>query len=574
MTHDLIIRNGTIVDGSGAPAFVGDIAIDGGRIVAVGRVDGYGREEIDAHDRLVTPGFIDVHTHYDGQVTWESTLRPSSNHGVTTVVTGNCGVGFAPCRPADHEALITVMEGVEDIPEIVMAEGIPWDWETFPQYLDALDRRQFDIDVATQIAHSPLRVYVMGQRGVDHEPATTEDCAAMSKLVTDAVGAGAFGVSTSRSHNHRTKAGELAPSVTSASSELFALAQGLREAGAGVFQIITDSEQSPEHEFALMREIALTAQAPLSFTLVQAPNRPQAWQTFLDLLDRANADGLAIKGQVFPRAVGVLFGLDLSFNPFCTRPSYRAIAHLPLAERVQIMRDPAFRARLIAETPDPDPNPMNNMLIAGVERMFALGNPPDYAPPPELALGARARREGRSVLDLAYDELLRDDGHAMLYLPGANYVDGNLDVAGKMLCNPHTIVGLGDGGAHYGLICDASFPTFMLTHWARDIDPAQRLPIETVVASLSHKPAAAVGLTDRGLLRAGYKADLNIIDLPRLKLHAPRTSRDLPAGGRRLTQAAAGFDATIVSGVVIARDGAPTGQLPGRLVRRGALRAA
>jgi N-acyl-D-amino-acid deacylase len=569
---DIVIRNGTIVDGSGSPAYLGDVAISGGRIVAVGSVEGRGREEINATDRLVTPGFVDVHTHYDGQVTWENTLAPSSGHGVTTVVTGNCGVGFAPVRDGDQQMLVKVMEGVEDIPEIVMAEGIPWNWESFADYLDALDARSFDIDVATQLPHSPLRVYVMGKRGAEHAASTPEDRAVMARMVTEAVQAGALGVTTSRSTGHRLKNGEFAPSVTTSNEELYALADGLCAAGNGVFQIIPEAGADPADEFAVIRTLAERSGRPVSFTLLQAPRAPDAWQTLLSGVERANADGLTVRGQVFPRPVGVLLGLDLSLHPFMTRPSYQAIAHLPLAERAARMRDPEMKARIIGEEPIPDPQPMNNVLIGKVGEMFVLTDPVDYAPPIEQTLERRAEAAGLPLDSFVYDLLVENGGNNILYLPGANFVGNSLGAARQMMAHPHTILGLGDGGAHYGFICDASFTTFVMTYWVRDAADDQRFPLEWAVAELTRRPAEAVGLTDRGLVQPGMKADLNVIDHARLTLHAPHTVHDLPTGGRRLRQEADGYDATIVNGVVTYRNGEPTGELPGRLVRGGGYR--
>jgi N-acyl-D-aspartate/D-glutamate deacylase len=567
--HDLVIRGGQIADGSGAPAFIGDIAVADGRIAMVGQVTGRGREEIDARGLVVTPGFVDVHTHYDGQATWENRMQPSSGHGVTTVVTGNCGVGFAPVRPGHRDLLIRLMEGVEDIPGVVMAEGVPWNWESFPDYMDVLAGRQFDIDIAVQLPHSPLRVYVMGERGANHDASTAADRAEMTRLVADAVRAGALGVSTSRSSAHRFKDGTLAPSVTTADDELVALATGLRDAGSGVFQLITETDADAQSEFACIRRIAEAARRPVSFTLLESHRWPRAWQTYLTGIERANADGLEIRGQVFPRPVGVLMGLGLSLHPFSLKPSYRALAKLPLAERLAIMRDPACKARMIAEEPTPDPTPVTARLIARAGSMFALGDPIDYGPAADRQLDARAAAAGVPLDSFVYDLLLGDEGRNILYLPAANFLDCSLDATRAMLAHPNTIIGLGDGGAHYGFICDASFPTSMLIHWARDAADAERFPLEWAVAELTRRPAEAVRLMDRGLLQPGYKADINVIDLDRLTLFAPVATHDLPAGGCRLVQKATGYVATIVDGVVTYRDGEPTGLLPGRLVRGG-----
>lgn len=567
--YDIVIRNGLIVDGSGNAPFAGDVAIRDGLIAAVGKVSGSGREEIDAASKLVTPGFVDIHTHYDGQVTWENRLMPSSNHGTTTVVTGNCGVGFAPCRPADRLKLVKVMEGVEDIPEIVMTEGIPWNWETFPEYMDALAGRQFDVDVAVQVPHSPLRVYVMGDRGVNLDASTDADRAEMTRLVTEAIEAGAIGVSTSRSLNHRAKDGRPAPSVHTAVDEVLALAQGLANAQAGVFQIITEMSEPPEKEMAIVQRIAEVAQRPVSFTLSQIPEAPDSWRGLVAGMERANAAGCRVRGQIHERPVGVLLGLELSLNPLSTRPSYKAIAHLPLEERVAIMRDPAFKARVLTEESEPDPVPLANRLIGSVELMFALGADPDYAPPREMQIGNRARAMGVSPLSLAYDLMLEQDGHAILCLPGANFVSGTLKEVREMMEHPDTVIALGDGGAHYGVICDAGYPTHLLTHWGRNVPEEERFPIEWIITALTRRPAETVGLTDRGLIAPGMKADLNVIDHARLKLHPPRPVYNLPAGGRRLQQRADGYEVTIVNGVVTYREGEPTGALPGRLVRGG-----
>ncbi len=565
--YDILIRGGMVVDGRGGAPFAADVGIKGSLIAAVGDLDGTAGEVIDATGRYVTPGFIDVHTHYDGQATWENTLAPSSNHGVTTIVGGNCGVGFAPCRPEDHETLITVMEGVEDIPEVVMANGIPWTWESFPEYLDVLAGREYDIDIAMQVPHSPLRVYVMGERGANHEASTEIDRARMAALVTEAVRAGAVGVSTSRSLNHRAKNGKLAPSVETAKEEVLALAKGLGEARAGVFQIITEMTESPEDEMALIERIAETAKRPVSYSLVEMMDRPENWRRMLKATEAANAKGYKVRAQVFPRPVGVMMGLELSLHPIMNRPSYIAIKDLPLKDRVARLRDPQVRARILSEEVVPDKQPIVDMLLGAVGSMYALGEEPDYMPPPEMRLDERAKAAGVSTLEFAYDRLLEQDGHAILYLPSANFSSGTMEPVHVMMTHPDTVLGLGDGGAHYGMICDAGFPTYVLGFWARDVEEAYRFPIEWVVAELSRRPAETVGLADRGVIAAGYKADVNIIDLPGVKLHAPRVAHDLPAGGRRLYQRADGYDATIVSGVVTYRKGTPTGALPGRLVR-------
>lgn len=569
MRHDLVLRSGLIVDGSGSAPFRGDVAIDGGKISAVGVVKGTGREEIDASGKLITPGFVDVHTHYDGQVLWEERLAPSSSHGVTTVVMGNCAVGFAPCKPEQRELLLKVMAGVEDIPEAVMAEGLEWNWETFPEYMDALEKRHCDIDFAAQLPHAPLRVYVMGKRGAEREPARMEDLEKMTALVEEALRAGAIGVTSSRTVSHRALDGQLAPTETAAEAELLALARGLRAANTGVFEYITDFPglvRKDTSDFDVMRRIADTAGRPLSFTLLQiASQGDEGWRQLLDLIEGANADGIRISGQVSPRAVGLNFGLDLSFNPFSFRPSYQEIEHLPLAERAAAMRDPARKARILAETPEHS-NDHILRLMSLVDRMFHIDDGFDYEPPVENSIGSRAAALGVTSSELAYDLLLENEGKAILYLPVVNYTYGNLGPSLEMMRHPNTVIALGDGGAHYGVTCDASYTTFALTHWVRD-RKGERFELPEMVHALTQVPAESVGLFDRGLLRAGYKADLNVIDFDSLRLKPFEVKYDLPAGGRRITQHAEGYHATIVSGKITYREGKPTGALPGRLIR-------
>ncbi|MGE0741208.1 MAG: amidohydrolase family protein [Hyphomonadaceae bacterium] len=565
--YDLVIRNGEVHDGTGGDARSADVAVKDGRIVAVGKVTGSGAEEVDAAGQLVTPGFVDVHTHYDGQATWETRMSPSSNHGVTTVVMGNCGVGFAPCRPHQRDMLVELMEGVEDIPEVVMTSGLPWNWETFPEYLNALSARQLDIDIAAQVPHSALRVYVMGERGAQREPPTSQDLEQMQALTAEAVRAGALGVSTSRNLLHRTRAGELAPSLHSEEEELLALARGLRDAKAGVYQIIPDIVGDMTAEFGLMRRIAETSGRPLSFSLLQMPTGdPGAWRRALDLLSDANNDGVPMKAQVFPRPVGIMYGLDLSFHPFCLHPSYRPIEHLPLAERVRAMRDPQMRAQLLSEQAE-DQNPVFVKTANAFRFAYPMGDPPNYEPDPADMIENRARELGVSPYEYVYDLLLENEGRAILYLPGANYRDGNLDAARAMAANDHTILGLGDGGAHYGMICDASFTTYYLQNWVRDGRPGKDVPLNRAIQALSDEPARALGFADRGRLAPGYKADINVIDFARLKLHTPSIAYDLPAGGRRLRQEADGYAVTVKDGAITYRDGKHTGALPGRLVR-------
>jgi N-acyl-D-amino-acid deacylase len=565
---DLIIRNGTVIDGTGAEPREADIAVRDGRIAAIGPIAGAGREEIDARGMAVTPGFVDIHTHYDGQVTWDDRFTPSSGHGVTTVLMGNCGVGFAPCRPQDRDTLIKVMEGVEDIPEIVMREGVPWNWQSFPEYLDALAARRCDIDFATQVPHAPLRVFVMGQRGVDREPATAADMAAMTALVEEGLAAGALGFSTSRSLFHRTSEGALTPTITAAEEELTAIARGMGRAGKGVIQLLddfADSDDGGSTEFAMLRRLVEISGRPLSFTLLDISLYPGRWKTLLREVDRANRDGLPIRGQVAARPVALMYGLELSFHPFSTCPSYAEVANLPLDRKLARLRDPALRAKLLAEQPTYR-NPQLLAFMRSVGNMYVLGDPPNYTPPAETRLDARAAKLGVAPLDFAYDLLVSGDGRTILFHPGANYTDASDANMASMLEDQHTVIALGDGGAHYGLICDASYTTHALTYWTRD-RRGERWPLAWTVQQLTDVPARMIGLCDRGRLAAGYRADINVIDLDRLHVAAPHPVHNLPGGGRRLEQKAAGYRATIVGGDVTYRDGAFTGALPGRLVR-------
>jgi len=564
---DIVLRGGEIFDGTGGEPYIADVAVRDGRIVSVGEVSGTGKEEIDARGCIVTPGFVDIHTHYDGQITWENRLAPSSGHGVTTVVMGNCGVGFAPVRPTDHELVVKLMEGVEDIPDVVMTAGVPWNWETFPDYLDALEQRESDIDFAAQLPHSPLRVYVMGERGANLEPPTDADLAEMRRLTAEAVRAGALGVSTSRNYAHRFKDGRLAPSVPTEDEEILALAAGLRDAGAGVFQLLPNHDVPVKKRFALIEELARTSGRPVSFTFMQSPDEGDAWRETLKGLDRANAEGLEIRGQVIGRPTASMLGLELSFHPFALHPSFRPFANLPLAEKVAAMRDPELRRKLLAEEPA-DPNPFFLFLISETQMLFRLGDPPNYHPDPETSMGAIARASGRDVMEVIYDVLLEREGREILYRPLGNTAGYRFQSSGRNLVpNDHTVVALGDGGAHYSSICDAAYTTYFLTYWSRDAEEDRKIDLPVAVRKLALDPAKAVGLRDRGLIKEGYKADLNVIDLDRLHLHAPVPIYDLPAGGRRLSQRADGYVATIVSGKVTYKDGEPTGALPGRLVR-------
>ncbi|QID18993.1 amidohydrolase family protein [Nitrogeniibacter mangrovi] len=566
--YDLVIRAGTVVDGSGQAPYAADVAVRDGRIVAVGKVGGRGREEIDARDQVVTPGFVDIHTHFDGQVTWEHRLVPSSSHGVTTVVMGNCGVGFAPCRRDRHEALIRLMEGVEDIPHPVLADGLPWHWETYPQYLDFLAGRAFDMDVGSQLPHAALRVYVMDQRGVDREPATDQDLQQMAALVREAMAAGALGLSTSRTFFHRASDGRSTPSFEAAETELMALADALRECGRGVMQLITDFAPE-EATFALLERLARRAGRPLSVSLLEGDYGPMTlrWQEILDWANAASHDGPPIRAQVLSRAIGVMLGHELTLNTFYTTPTYTGLATLPFDEKIATLRQPAIRERILAESADPDPTIVLGRLARQFDHMFQLGDPPDYEQPRSRSIAARARQQGITPEALAYDLMLEEDGHGMLYVTLCNYEHGSLETSLAMMRHPASVLGLGDAGAHCGTICDGSFPTFMLTYWVRDRTRGERLGLAEAVRLLSHDTAQAVGLHDRGLIAPGYRADLNVIDLARLHLDAPRVTHDLPTGGRRLVQAARGYTATVVNGTIVHRNGEFSGALPGRLIR-------
>jgi len=563
-THDLVIRGGQVLDGTGKAGFVADVAVDGGRISAVGRVSGSGREEIDARGRIVTPGFVDVHTHYDGQAVWDSNLAPSSWHGVTTVVMGNCGVGFAPCRPADRAKLVELMEGVEDIPGPVLHEGLEWRWESFPQYLDALAARPRDIDVCALLPHAAVRVFVMGERAVALENANQGDIAQMRAIVAEAIRAGAIGVSTSRTTSHKSLKGDYIPTLRALEEELTGLGLGMADAGAGVMEVVTEwYNPDPVTEFQLLRRVAERSGRPMVFSLSQRNTQPSAWRELLGLADAAIADGVNMRPVVATRAIGMLLGLNGSQHPFSGCRTYREIAHLPLAARVAAMRDPAVRARMLAD----DPKEFSTFPLfhrMSYAQMFRFGNPANYTPAREDSIAAIAAREGRTAQEVAYDILLEDEGRDFIYAPLSNYVSYDLSVSETLLANPNTIAGLGDAGAHVGFILDAGFPTWMLTYWHKQ---RGRFDLPEVIRRLTSDPAAAMGLMDRGVLAAGRKADLNVIDMDRIGFARPYVTHDLPAGGKRLLQKAEGYCATVVDGAVTYRDGTATGALPGRLVR-------
>ncbi len=563
--HDLVIRGGTIADGSGAPAQSGDLAVDGGRISSVGGAAGAARREIDASGLLVTPGWVDIHTHYDGQVTWDPYLTPSCWHGVTTVVMGNCGVGFAPVRPDRHEWLIGLMEGVEDIPGTALAEGIRWTWESFPEYLDALEAMPRALDVAAQVPHGAVRAYVMGERGARNEKATPEDIEGMAAIVREGVAAGALGFTTSRTLLHRAVDGEPVPGTFASEDELLGIGRVLGELGRGVVELASDL--APEdRELAWMAQLSAETGRPVTFACLQNDMDPGQWLRLLQQSDKARAQGARITPQVAGRPTGLLLGLESTAHPFISPESYRAIAHLPLAERVRKLRDPEVRRRILSEKVQFS-NPVAAYVSSSFHKLFPLGDPPDYEPGPEQSVAAIAERQGRAPAEVAYDMLLQREGRELLYFPLLNYTECDFEAIRTMLLHPLAVLGLSDGGAHCGLICDAGMPTFMLTHWVRERSRGERLPLEQVVHAQTRRTAELYGLEDRGLLAPGMKADVNLIDFEALQIGAPEMVFDLPAGGRRLIQKAEGYRATVKDGEVIFEDGEATGAMPGRLIR-------
>jgi N-acyl-D-aspartate/D-glutamate deacylase len=572
---DLKITGGTIVDGTGRPRFLGDVAVRDGRIAAVGeQVEGDAAEVIDATGFVVAPGFVDIHTHYDGQATWDPVLDPSASHGVTTVVVGNCGVGFAPVRPGGQERLVELMEGVEDIPGTALHEGIQWSWETFPEYLDALDGREFAMDVAAFLPHAPLRVYVMGERGVANEDATSDDIAEMARQVREAIEAGAVGFSSSRSLNHKDLDGEYVPGTFASLDELVGLARAVVEAGGGLFEVVPQGETEGDadlilSEIELMGKVSRATGVPLSFLLVQSRLDPDLWRRQLELVEKVNANGADITPQVAARPGGMLIGAA-SYHPLTRRPTYRRLEDsLPLEQLLVELRKPEVKSAILAEADlPPDPHRQYESLADNAPflwgSIFPLGDPPDYEPTPDRSIAGVAAATGRDPFDVLYDHLAAGE---LLLGAFTNYAQGSEDHLAEMISDPNTVIGLSDGGAHVKMICDASAPTYLLTHWVRDRTRGERLSLETVIQKQAAGTAAAVGLDDRGTIEVGKKADLNVIDLDHLTLHAPRSVDDLPAGGRRILQDATGYRATIVSGVVTRRDDRDTGARPGRLVR-------
>ena len=585
MSFDLLIANGLVVDGTGTAPRRADVAVKDGRIAAVGELAGAeARERLDASGHIVTPGFVDLHTHFDGQISWDDELMPSSIHGTTTVVLGNCGVGFAPCRAADREALIALMEGVEDIPGSALAEGLQWNWETFPEYMSALDARPKTIDYAVQVPHDALRVFVMGEHGVRGEAATPEDIAAMRAHLRESLVAGAAGFSTGRSDNHRSRTGAATPAAEANERELIGLAEAFAGVEHGILQAVSDFDmaqgpESFEREFDVLERMAAAAPGHvLSVSLNQRDQEPNQWRRILERAERANASGLAMRVLTAPRGIGVILGLEATFHPFIGFPSYKKLAHLPLSERVAAMRTPTFRTSLLGETSEriagdgSSVPPIADWLLSQIDRVafrfFRLGQSPNYEPTLADSLGARAKARGVHALEEILDAMLEDDGRALLYFPIYNYAEWNLENVRAMMTHPLALPGLSDSGAHVGTICDASFPSFLLSYWARD-RATGRLPLERVVQMITSDTARYLGVTDRGELRPGLRADINVIDFERMRLYPPRMIADLPAGGKRLLQEVDGYHATFVAGERILADGKLTGRRPGRLVRLG-----
>jgi N-acyl-D-amino-acid deacylase len=581
---DLKITGGTVVDGTGGDRFQADVGVKDGRIVEVHRrgpgdapLEGNATETIDATGKLVAPGFVDIHTHYDGQVSWDSSLEPSSGHGVTTVVAGNCGVGFAPVRPGQEDWLIALMEGVEDIPGSALTEGMTWGWETYPEYLDVIGKQEFAVDVGSQIAHGSVRAYAMGERGARNEPATPEDIKAMARIVQEGIEAGALGFSTSRTLGHRAMDGEPVPGTFAADDELFGLGRAMAAGGQAVFELAPQGVAgediiAPKKELEWMQRLGAEIDRPISFGMIQVDAAPDLWREQLDVSAAAHAAGSRLYPQIAARPFGMLFGFP-GHHAFTHRPTFRRLkAECDRQELGARLADPAVKSAILSEDDlPPDPTKLFDNMFALVQyslgRIYSLGDPPDYEPTQDRAVDKIAAERGDDPLSTLYDLMLEDNATAMLMLPFYNYFYGNHDAIREMLMHPAGVVGLSDGGAHCGMICDASYPTFLLTHWARDRHRGEKLPLEYLVRKQSHDTAQLFGLTDRGVIQTGKKADINVIDMAALTLHPAKMAYDLPAGGQRLVQGASGYSATIVSGVVTRRDSVDTGARPGRLVR-------
>lgn len=583
MQYDLKIINGTVFDGEGNDPVVTNVAVKNGVIVALGDCEGDALEVIDASGLIVSPGFIDLHTHYDGQASWDADLQPSINHGVSTVVMGNCGVGFAPVRPSDHNKLIRLMEGVEDIPGTALAEGITWDWETLPQYMDALDAKPHTIDFAVQVTHDPLRVYVMGDRAVFDEAATTEDIAEMRRLTREALEAGAIGFTTGRSDVHRSADGAWTPSSEASAEELAGIAKAFDGLQHGVLQAVNDFDLEREgdtfdQEFDILERFAAASNGrPFSLSLMQRDFAPDQWLRIIARAEQAASKGINMRLQTAPRGIGVTVGLQCTFHPFIGFPSYKSICHLPLAERVERMRDPAFKAQLLSEKSEPMAGdgtpvpPIADALLAAVDfvasKTFRLGENPDYEQGPESSVLQLAKDKGVPALEMIYDLMLEADGKELLYFPIYNYTEMSYDNVYTMLKHPQSILGLSDGGAHVGTICDSSFPTYLLSYWTRDRPRGGKLELKDALRRLSSDIADYCGMADRGRLKVGLKANINVLDIEQLRLHAPYMEPDLPAGGQRLLQEASGYRAVIVAGEVVLENDRLTGRYPGRLLR-------
>ncbi|WP_417470534.1 N-acyl-D-amino-acid deacylase family protein [Maricaulis sp.] len=581
---DLKIEGGLVFDGTGGAGVWTDIGITGGRIAAIGNDIGEAKRTIDAKGQIVTPGFIDVHTHYDGQASWDGDLRPSIDHGVTTAVMGNCGVGFAPVHKGDHDKLIKLMEGVEDIPGTALHEGLTWDWETFPDYLDALAKMPRTIDIAAMLPHDPLRVYVMGDRAIHSEPANDDDIAEMQRLTREALEAGAIGFATGRSDVHKSADGDWTPSSEATRAELTGIAKAFNRLDYGVVQAVSDfnlerGEQDFDEEWSIIADYAKASGRPFSFSLMQRDFAPDQWLKLIERTEKLKEEGVDARMQVAPRAIGVFLGFNCTFHPFMGYPSYKTIADLPLEERVKRMKDPAFKAKILSEKteklagPGSSVPPLADMLMEHIdfvaEKFFQLGNPPDYEQSADSSLAAKARAKGVSLMEMIYDTLLERDGHELIYLPLYNYTEMNYDNVLKMMQHPQALYGLSDGGAHVGTVCDASMPTYMLTHWTRDRKRGDKLSLPHVVRMLTGAQADYMGMSDRGYLREGLKADINVIDLDNLQMEPPHMVQDLPAGGQRLLQGANGYTATIVAGEVVIENGRLTGAKPGTVYRAG-----
>ncbi len=564
---DIILKNGTIFDGTGNDSYVSDIFIKSGQITDIRKSNSNdsANQIINADGHIITPGFVDIHTHYDGQVTWDNYITPSSWYGVTTAIMGNCGVGFAPVRNEDHEKLITLMEGVEDIPEVVLKEGIEWQWETYSEYMNFLCDRNFDIDIGSQLPHGALRLYVMGKRGADREAATDDDIKKMSYLAAEAIENGAFGFTTSRTINHRTSDGDYVPQLEARENELLGIANSIGKTNKGVLQVVSDFLGGKE-EYQMLERMVIESKRPLSITVAQTDAVPYKWNELLTWIENSGKKGLPIKAQVSGRPIGLVLGLSVTLNPFSGHQSFKEIEKLSINKKVEIMKDNEFRKKILSEKPDTDDGLMLSIL-RNLNNIYILDNPPDYEPEISESLGYQAKKKGFDVLNLLYDTLLKKEGNQLLYYPIGNYMDGSLEASKTMIESEYSLLALGDGGAHCATICDASFPTHMLTFWGRDRKRGPKLELPWIIKSYTHDNAIAMGLMDRGLIKKGMLADINIIDFDNLQLFAPELVNDLPAGGKRLIQKVEGYVATIKSGIITYENGISTNKLPGKLLK-------